>query len=499
MSNSITHLVENGIPSLQGVTESFIKGQLGVAEYIYAVKDVFLEAACMFAGETFTMMNTMLRDSMMRKEHWEIVKTDTKNVITSIGATPYEKTLFKNKDSGERKYLVDELIGIEKYQRTTEDADAAMLSETVQTSYRKGGEAVSILDDISKNAVKEKIHSLEFPSEKDKKRPGRKRVVENLYIDADEDHISLQFQNKKGDLEFSKSGRKLNGAMIKLLYIYEGLEPEAPKSKRYRLINPHYFAGAYEGEKGNNELADEFYAFIDKNYDISKIKHIYVNSDCAGWIKAAIRRIHGCIQVLDEFHLNKYVLKMTRHVDTDGTHAARDLLLETIRRDTKEDFKSCVDMLMFHAGTDDKVWNRVNEGADYILNNWTAAKTRLIRRNAVCGSSTEGHVSHVLSSRMSTLPMGWSRKGADRMAHLRAYFWNGGNMLDLVRYQKEARVLPKAAGAENETISVAQMISSEHYKTPSWGKYVDKAQVSLSAQMKKWMMIGIYDYVWRLR
>ena len=103
MSNSITHLVENGIPSLQGVTESFIKGQLGVAEYIYAVKDVFLEAACMFAGETFTMMNTMLRDSMMRKEHWEIVKTDTKNVITSIGATPYEKTLFKNKDSGERK------------------------------------------------------------------------------------------------------------------------------------------------------------------------------------------------------------------------------------------------------------------------------------------------------------------------------------------------------------------------------------------------------------
>ena len=271
MSNSITHLVENGIPSLQGVTENFIKGQLGVAEYIYAVKDVFLEAACMFAGETFTMMNTMLRGSMMRKEHWEIVKTDTKNVITSIGATPYEKTLFKNKDSGERKYLVDELIGIEKYQRTTEDADAAMLSETVQTSYRKGGEAVSILDDISKNAVKEKIHSLEFPSEKDKKRPGRKRVVENLYIDADEDHISLQFQNKKGDLEFSKYGRKLNGAMIKLLYIYEGLEPEAPKSKRYRLINPHYFAGAYEGEKGNNELADEFYAFIDKNYDISQI------------------------------------------------------------------------------------------------------------------------------------------------------------------------------------------------------------------------------------
>ena len=499
MSNSITHLVKNGIPSLNGITESFIKGQAGVADYIYAVRDVFLEAACMFVGDTFTLMNTMLRDSAMRIEHWEIVRTDVKKIITSIGATPYEKTLFKNKDTEERKYLVDDLIGIEKYQRTTEDADAAMFSESAQTSYRKGGKAVSILDDISKNAVKEKIHSLVFPSEKEKKSPGRKRVVENLYIDADEDHISLQFQKKKGDLEVSKSGRKLNGATIKLVYVYEGVEPEASKSKRYRLINPHYFAGSYEGEKGNNELFDELYAYLDNNYDLSKVKHIYVNSDCGGWIKAGIRRIHGCTQVLDEFHLNKCVLKMTRHVDTDGSHAARDLLLETIRRDTKEDFKSCVDMLMFHAGTNDRVWNRVSEGADYILNNWTAAKTRLVRRNAVCGSSTEGHVSHVLSSRMSTLAMGWSRKGADRMAHLRAYFWNGGNMLDLVRYQKEVKALPKAAGAENTTISAAEMISSEHYKTPSWGKYVERSQASLSTQMKKWMMIGIYDYIWRLR
>ena len=499
MSNSITHLVKNGIPSLNGITESFIKGQAGVADYIYAVRDVFLEAACMFVGDTFTLMNTMLRDSAMRIEHWEIVRTDVKKIITSIGATPYEKTLFKNKDTEERKYLVDDLIGIEKYQRTTEDADAAMFSESAQTSYRKGGKAVSILDDISKNAVKEKIHSLVFPSEKEKKSPGRKRVVEDLYIDADEDHISLQFQKKKGDLEVSKYGRKLNGATIKLVYVYEGVEPEASKSKRYRLINPHYFAGSYEGEKGNNELFDELYAYLDNNYDLSKVKHIYVNSDCGGWIKAGIRRIHGCTQVLDEFHLNKCVLKMTRHVDTDGSHAARDLLLETIRRDTKEDFKSCVDMLMFHAGTNDRVWNRVSEGADYILNNWTAAKTRLVRRNAVCGSSTEGHVSHVLSSRMSTLAMGWSRKGADRMAHLRAYFWNGGNMLDLVRYQKEVKALPKAAGAENTTISAAEMISSEHYKTPSWGKYVERSQASLSTQMKKWMMIGIYDYIWRLR
>lgn len=54
-----------------------------------------------------------------------------------------------------------------------------------------------------------------------------------------------------------------------------------------------------------------------------------------------------------------------------------------------------------------------------------AAKLRLRHQNGVKGSSTEGHVSHVLSSRMSSRPMGWSIKGATKMAKLRAYELNG--------------------------------------------------------------------------
>ena len=498
MNNSITHLVENGIPSLEGITENFSRQKVGHAEYIEAVKRVFLEAASMFIGETFSMMDEMLRSSSLRKKTWEIVRTDQKSIITSIGETTYQKTLFRDKVSKKSRYLIDDLIDIEPGAVTTEDADAAGLVEAVQSSYRKGGDAVSIGSKISKNAIKERIHKLEFPSEKDLKKPGRKRVVEALYIDADEDHISLQFQEHKGDLKRSKSGRKMNGAMVKLVYVYEGVEPEAPKSKRYRLVNPHYFAGTYEG-KANDEMWDEIYSFLENNYDMDSIKHIYVNSDGGNWIKAGMRHLHGCTHILDEFHLRKRLLEMTRHVDSDGSYVARDVLLDTIKRDTKDDFVSFVDMLMFHAGQDEAAWRRVSDGADYILNNWTAAKTRLARRNALCGSSTEGHVSHVLSSRMSTQAMGWSRKGADRMARLRAYYWNGGNMLDLVRYQKKARELPKAAGAENNVVSAAQMVASEHRNVCSWGKYVDAAQVQLSPQLKKWMMIGLYEYVWRLR
>ncbi|MFR6562978.1 MAG: hypothetical protein ACLUR5_14440 [Eubacterium ventriosum] len=47
--------------------------------------------------------------------------------------------------------------------------------------------------------------------------------MDYLYIDADEDHYALQFQEKKGDLEVSENGRKKNGAITKLVYVYEEL------------------------------------------------------------------------------------------------------------------------------------------------------------------------------------------------------------------------------------------------------------------------------------
>ncbi len=46
--------------------------------------------------------------------------------------------------------------------------------------------------------------------------------------------------------------------------------------------------------------------------------------------------------------------------------------------------------------------------------------------------------------------MGWSKLGATQMAKLRAYYLNGGDMLELVRYREKE--MPMAAGAEVENI-----------------------------------------------
>lgn len=123
-----------------------------------------------------------------------------------------------------------------------------------------------------------------------------------------------------------------------------------------------------------------------------------------------------------------------------------------------------------------------------------AAKLRLRHQNGVKGSSTEGHVSHVLSSRMSSRPMGWSIKGATKMAKLRAYELNGGDMLELIRYQK--RNLPKAAGAEYEILSSTEIIKSEKNRHGELGKYVENINHSISLQNRK--IVYFNSHIWGL-
>jgi hypothetical protein len=490
MDNSLLQIRDFGTKEIEQAVKTFTQNPNGMAEFVEAVKREVLGRAVAFIGDVFTSYDMILQESAARRKDWDVVRHDTKSLLTSIGEIRFSKTLFRNKHNGERKYLLDDFLGAEAHERLSEDAEAALLEEAVQTSYRRGGMAVSILDTVSKETVKDKIHALDFPPEK--KHRGRKRIVEYLFIDADEDHIALQFQEKKGDLQFNAAGRKCNGAISKLVYVYEGIEPEAPKSKRHRLINPHYFGGTYDGEK-NKLLWDEVYAYLENTYDLSKVKKIYLNGDGGEWIKSGGRRLHGVTYALDEFHMREYLIQMTRHLQ-DSAEEAQKVLISVIKEDTKEEFLSYTDMLMEYAETDSER-RYVQVGTDYLLNNWMAAKVRLTDRKVLRGCSAEGHVSHVLSARMSRGPMGWSRRGVDKMSRLRAYKWNGGDMLALVRHQRQA---PKVK-VEKDVLSATEIISSEHNGGPTWGRYVDNLQVETSAEIKKIMSIGMYDFIWRLR
>ena len=168
---------------------------------------------------------------------------------------------------------------------------------------------------------------------------------------------------------------------------------------------------------------------------MKRIKKIYVNGDGGGWIKAGMKRLEGITYVLDGYHLEKQLTGLTGHM-LDSQAEARDELRRIIRRGNRKEFEAKVIELESYAGDRSRL-ERMEAGKEYILSNWMASRLRLRHQEGVKGCSAEGHVSHVLSSRMSSRPMGWSEKGAGKMVQLRAYYLNGGDMLELVRYQKE--------------------------------------------------------------
>ena len=94
-------------------------------------------------------------------------------------------------------------------------------------------------------------------------------------------------------------------------------------------------------------------------------------------------------------------------------------------------------------------------------------------------------MSHVLAGRMSSRPLGWSKRGADRMGKLRAYYCNRGSMLQLVRYQKTER----EERNRKERSLVGEILRSCSKRHAANGKYYDKIQRSISSQIIKKLAI----------
>lgn len=489
MNKSIQHFEEKGICKLEKVIENFLKNPKDMASLVHGIQDVVIKLGLDIIRETLEDCDQMIRESEKRKSRWVISRRDKKQLVTTLGEVCFCKTLFKSKDDGHCEYLLDTILGMDPHERMTEDAEAELLNEVADVSYRKAGTKCSIQSSVSKQTVKNKIHALDFEKAPKPSVP-KKRQVKYLYIDADEDHVALQFQNKKGDLQVNEWGRKSNCAIAKLIYVYEGVEKEHPKSKRHRLINTHYFSGTYAGADGNAALWDEVYRYLEETYDLDYVERIFLNGDGGNWIKSGKKRISGITFVLDEFHIQKYLLKATSHLLNSAEDARRELK-EAMKSGKKNDLKE-IFARIYNVTDKETRRKRIKESETYFLENWTAIKIRLNWRKMVKGCSAEGHVSHVLSDRMSSRPMGWSMTGVDRMAHLRAYKKNGGDMLELVRTQRKE--LPKAAGAENDVISATEMLSYERKSYSELGKYVNciSHQMSLDSKKKAWFQSQIW-------
>lgn len=129
----------------------------------------------------------------------------------------------------------------------------------------------------------------------------------------------------------------------------------------------------------------------------------------------------------------------------------------------------------------EKEQKKLEESLKYIKNNWQGIRRRVKNEEGIAGSSTESHISHVLSSRLSSRPKGWCREGLDKMAQLRVYWKNGGSLLGLVKYQKEEKITEKTE--EEKYFSATEMVTWEKKHRKTNGKYIEALRASISSQI----------------
>lgn len=407
-----------------------------------------------------------------KKDHiYSVVKKDEKSLLTSLGEVKFTKRLYKDL-RGKSKYLFDEHLKIRKGTRITVDAVSRVIDETIDTSYRKGGLNASISDSITKQTVKNILKTTEVPKVS-YKIPKKKKQVEYLYIDADEDHIALQREYE------------LN-AINKLIYVYEGIESVAPRSERNRLINPHYFARVTIGKGDNTRFWQEVRKYIDDVYDIKSIKRIYLNGDGALWIKEALNVFSNITFVMDKFHVTEYIHRMTKHLDKYQDEAKEEIYKIIHKRD-RDAYDRFIGKL-YATSKNSTTEKNIIDGDVYFRNNFDSICLRFSKDEHIVGCSAEGHISHVLASRMSSRPMGWTIKGANKITALRLYKLNGGDIYTLVKANdiaKQSHTFTSNQEDDDRVYSAQYVITDEKNKNHEELKYIEHYKAELTVQGKK--------------
>ena len=493
MYYTIQHFIEKDIMEIEKVVGELLKGKKDTEDLSKEVQNRVLNLGTRLLGEIYEKLDHEIRESITRKKHWNIEHREQKKTIIDVmGKVEFKRTGYCSKGSNKYIYLLDHVLGYEPGQKITLGAAARALEETIESSYSKGGKNASITEEISKQAVKELVHGtiIEMPIAK----PKEKKKMRYLHIVADEDHVSSQFLEHKGDLPRDTRGYKINTIMPKLICLYEDIineSGEQSENPRFKLIGKRYFSGVHSGTKANEELWRQVADYIETTYDTEYLERVYIAGDGASWIKRGCEYIENSRFVLDKFHMMKYINASVTQL-VDSAEDAKSEIWEAVNTANKKALKDVYKRIFDVTETENKK-EEVNSALNYLLNNWNGIKIKVEEAVGCWKCCAEGQVSHVLSDRMSSRPMGWSTLGCDQMAKLRAFKWNNEKVIDLLKYQKKKQAEQKQREERRE--EQEELIKELRKKQSGW-EYAERTQgliPGLEKHSMKWMRSLIYQ------
>lgn len=387
--SKITEAVEKNTEGLKGMTES--------------IKPILEETALVTVSLMLAELDEQIFLEAKRQDEWTVIrKDDEKKIETVFGALEYKRRYYRNRRTGVTAHLLDGWLGISAWQKVGDDVRESLVNEAVDISYQKSGEKAAPAT-VSRTSVGRYVG--ETPIGEGLISDGKTRESAVLYVEADEDHVPLQ------------DGRT---AQMKLVYVHEG---NVSDTERAKLNHIRYMSWTDTGK--TDDLWEAVATYIEAQYDMDVLETVWLCGDGAAWINAGSEWLPKCRMVLDGYHINKNFMRLT-------SHAAqfRSWGWKVLRAGTREQMEELCFKLCERADTERQKKEKL-ELSGYLLGHWDAIVAR--REEGAPGCSAEGHVSHVLSARLSSRPMGWSRHNMEKMAGLRVMRANG----QPIRYEKK--------------------------------------------------------------
>lgn len=189
-----------------------------------------------------------------------------RKVITCLGELEYSRDIYFNKVENVYVKPIDSIFGIEPYERICKNVKADLVDKAIDNSYEKSKNLVGV-PNISRQSVRNAILKSNLDNDKSMV-VAEKKLLKELHIYADEDHVHLQKPNKI-------KGRACQ--IVPLVTITEGTE-NVSKSRR-RTINPYHIVDSSFDTSNLWKKVDEY---IVGNYEVDEIKKIerLIESNC---------------------------------------------------------------------------------------------------------------------------------------------------------------------------------------------------------------------------
>lgn len=348
------------------------------------------------------------------KSRLKPVHRKRRRLLTWFGEVELERWYYRDRETGESGFLLDEALGLAPRQRLSPLVREHGIAFAVEMPYRRaaarlkeatlGAVEVSAMElweavQASGAAAKDEAEAQrQAVFEAGEVPPGVKRVP---WFNVEVDGVCVPARAAQGERERLE---------LKLAVGYEGKEQVGPQ--RRRLVGRRVHAGV----AAPTAFFEETVADFGQRWDLAAIEHCSFGSDGAGWAKKGCEYFPQSTFRLDRYHLRRELRRGLGHdagaygeVCAAIAAASPWSKVASILATARQRYRG-------------KRRERVERLHRYLANNWEG-----IRADATLQElgAIEGQVFHHIARRMKRHGARWSPRGADHLGRLLSAHANG--------------------------------------------------------------------------